>query len=61
MSESDYRWHLLGQFEYKNNLGNDFIKKVKAPYWIDQNKCSHQLRQVNVQMSEQITAYIEQY
>lgn len=60
-SKRDHFWHLLDQFEYKTTLGNDFINEVKAPYWIDKNKCPHQLTQVKGQMSEQTTAYIEQY
>ena len=31
VSKSNHFRRLLDQFEYKNNLGNDFIKKLKPP------------------------------
>lgn len=61
VTKSNHFWHFLDQSEYKSRLGNDFIKKVKAPSWIDMNMCPHPLKEIKGQMSEQITACIEEF
>lgn len=61
VNKSNHFWHLLDQSEYKSSLGNEFLKKVKAPYWTDVNKRPHQLTEIKGQTSEQITACIEEY
>lgn len=61
VNKSNHFWYFLDQSEYKSSLGNDFIKKVKAPYWIDMNMYPNQLTEIKGQMCEEITACIKEF